>query len=305
MTSAFSDRLLARPLRRDRLVQLWVVALLAIGLWSLPGYVEWGGAPNLGRALGLVGLMLRVGFWLWLLLLIVPAWLRRGARRRRSRHQQHGWWQTFRRGLRSVSWWRGGGRGFQNPGRPPSVRFDAWPVATPRTAAPALDGTAVWSVVGPPVFRSVQVQPRAVVAGQPVTVCWDAPLAEQVAVDELTGLPPQGTVEVVPSCTGPLTLTAVNAYGTGSANTEPVTVQPPPRIALSAAPVPPRVPSATTVPASPVAPAAGRRLRLDDVIDRQRTRRSAAPRPLVPGAALPAAPSLPNLSTDPASRRPS
>lgn len=264
------QRLLDRPLRRDRLVRLWTVVLAAVALSHVPRYVEWGGGFNPSRAGELVGVLLPLGALTWLLLVLLPAVLRRGLRHRRAR------WRPGH-GLRDAGrWWPGAG--------PARRRAPQWDASTDRYAPYPADAPAgVWRPGAPPAFRTLTVHPLQVTAGQPVTVAWDAPDAEHVAVGELTGLPPRGSTVLVPRGSGPVSVTAVNSHGTSAGETAPVALQAPARIDLSCVGSPPAVPR----PAPPLSTEVVRS-RLDLVLDRQRARRTAV-RPVAPGATLPPA----------------
>lgn len=252
--------LLDRPFHRDRLVQLAVVAAVVVLLLNLPRFVQPGGAYNADRAWGLVSLVLQLAFWLWLLLLMVPAWWRRRARDGRAR---------VRAGLASPSW------GHHVPGTTGS--------STPVSGGPP-SGLAAWPTGVPPVFRSVTVRPPSFVAGQRVQVSWDAPGAEQVAVGDLTGLPATGSTTVVPQVDGPLSLMAVNAHGTAATTTAPAPSADA-RWSLADVPRPPAAPFAGS-PWTPPIPSTPR-LRLDVVVDQQRLRRETAVPAFAPGPATP------------------
>jgi hypothetical protein len=90
---------------------------------------------------------------------------------------------------------------------------------------------------GPPWFERVTVV-TPVVLGRTTTVAWWAPRAASVSVDDLTGLPPRGAVEIEVRRTGPLSLVASNLFGTCRMESDVVTVVTFPAPAGLAVPVP-------------------------------------------------------------------
>jgi len=129
----------------------------------------------------------------------------------------------------------------------------AEPLADALRAVSPLTG-AQWADVlraagSPPEFRSLSVSRRGVIAGERVTVQWQAIPAREVHIDGVRGaLPAEGDVDVVIRESGALRVVAVNAFGRTQVWTPTVRVFTPATVAAVHIPsVPPIVVHAPVV----------------------------------------------------------
>ena len=241
--------LLDRPLRQDPLVLVAAGLFLLALVRTIRQNVEFGAGLNPNRAADVFGDLVEVGVGATLLVLVLPACLRRALRGRFAARRQVRFEAALaaasrrpapplpyfsRRAERGSAWSDGGARRSQLP----SARRRAL-----RGAGRPIDaGSPVSGGATRPPELDVTLDSDVVPLGAALRLSWTAPGADHVLVAGVQGLHgPTGSIDIVLEGSGDIEVTAVNAAGRRTVRSGLVKVLPVPEISAVRVAAPPAV----------------------------------------------------------------
>ena len=188
-----------RPLRRDPVLRTWCAVLVVLGVLVLDGNTTWSGSVEADRVAGFLGDLLQVSLLGFLVLALLPAWVRRAS--------------------------RGAGGVPAGEGCPDSLGHrDSAPgdEADDDEVNDEADGRGAGPMPANPRFLDLRVEGNPAAPGLTTRISWQTSGAASVTVDGRRGLPPTGAHEV--QLTGPREIALVAHGASGATQSRTVRV---------------------------------------------------------------------------------